>query len=233
MQFKSISLKSSNPLLSPLFLLTLVLRTLPSNLPSSSLPLFPPNVVPGPINRASIKPSADSRLRLSRMPWHNSPLQTNRRWLRWRRTSPQRHQNRIRRLFAVDAAVSSSFASNERRFWPSTTRIHLRGTKRFHYPLRTFGMLPDIPECFRGGPSFYEQGTTTGAPIKARDTNSLAAIRQHIARLLFMPHSKHSLGIRFATPRAPSSFPPSTPSNSPSAVTRFNILFSTSLAMEQ
>lgn len=172
--------------------------------------------MPGPINRASIKPPADSRLRLSRVPWHNSPLQTNRRWLRWRRTSPQRHQNHIRRLFAVDAAVSSSFASNERRFWPPTTRFTFEGQRVFTIHFEPSACCRISPSVFAASVLHFTSEGLRQALLLRLATRTLAAIRQHIAWLLFMLHLKHSLGIRFATPHHLSLFQPH--QNSPPAL---------------
>lgn len=67
-----------------------------------------------------------------------------------------------------------------------------------------FGILVAGPlaEAGRG-----KRGQNDSVPIKACDTNSLAALGEHIARLLFMPHPKHSPRIR-ATPIPSAPFSP-------------------------
>lgn len=147
--------------------------------------------MPGPtINRASIKPSADSRLRLSRVPRHNNQCK---RIADYVDGAP--HHNAIKVTF-VDCSPSTPSSRCHSRVMrdvsarqrqscpilegqPTLPTIHLERSAHcrisgyFRRPRRqSFALRADE----RGG-----GGDHDSVPIKACDANSLAAPREHIA----------------------------------------------------
>lgn len=105
--------------------------------------------MPGPINRASIKPSADSRLRLSRVPRHNSQCKR----IAGGYDDETPHRNAIKVTFVDCSSSTPSSRCHSRVMRDVSARQRqgypiLEGQPTLPLSTRAFGTLP-ISECFR------------------------------------------------------------------------------------
>ena len=166
--------------------------------------------MPGPINRASIKPSADSRLRLSRVPRYNNQCKR----IAGNYDDGASHHNAIKVTF-VGCSSSTPLSRCHSRVMRDVSARQWQGCLTLEgqpsLPLSTLSVQyiarsPSIFGILVAGRVLYERGDHDGVPIKACDANSLVALREHIAWLLFMPHPKHSPGVRATRLHAISTF---------------------------
>lgn len=164
--------------------------------------------MPGPINRASIKPQTHDfgfRERSDITTSANESLVAT----TAEPSTSQRYQSHIRRPLVVDARCHSrvmrDVSARQRQGCLTlegqpTLPLSTLSVRYIAGSPSVFGIL--VGSSVKGG--MGKEGQNDGIPIKACNANSLAALGEHIARLLFMPHPKHSPRIRVTpTPSAP------------------------------